>query len=436
MHYRGAAAAPVLVGRRNAMALIRRVALLSLHTSPMEQPGSGDAGGMNVYIRELASALAETGVEVEIFTRSTSAGQPAVEHPGPGVCVHNVLAGPPRKIPKEDLPGLLHSLVAEIEQIRQRQPHGRYDVIHSHYWVSGIAGLELSELWGVPLVHTMHTMAKVKNLLLESGEHPEPRRRELGEHRIVDGAARLIANTSAEAEELVSHYNADFDQIDVAPPGVDLRTFTPAFRARSRAERGVPREAFHLVFAGRIQRLKGPHVLLKAAALLRSRRPEINLRLTILGALSGNKDFNLRQLIAEAGMDDVVTHLPPVGAPELAAWFRAADVVVMPSYSESFGLVALEAQACGTPVVGTRVGGLSRAICHGRTGLLVEGHHAADWADALEALYDDPATREDMGRAAAIRAENSGWQRTAAITLESYHAAVDNYLGHRLIPAP
>jgi D-inositol-3-phosphate glycosyltransferase len=418
------------------MALIRRVALLSLHTSPMEQPGSGDAGGMNVYIRELASALAETGVEVEIFTRSTSAGQPAVEHPGPGVCVHNVLAGPLRKIPKEDLPGLLHSLVAEIEQIRQRQPHGRYDVIHSHYWVSGIAGLELSELWGVPLVHTMHTMAKVKNLLLESGEHPEPRRRELGEHRIVDGAARLIANTSAEAEELVSHYNADFDQIDVAAPGVDLSTFTPAFRARSRAERGVPRETFHLVFAGRIQRLKGPHVLLKAAALLRSRRPEINLRLTILGALSGNKDFNLRHLIAEAGMDDVVTHLPPVGAPELASWFRAADVVVMPSYSESFGLVALEAQACGTPVVGTRVGGLSRAICHGRTGLLVEGHHAADWADALEALYDDPATREDMGRAASIRAQNSGWQRTAAITLESYHAAVDNYLEHRLIPAP
>ncbi|HEY1157193.1 MAG TPA: glycosyltransferase, partial [Arthrobacter sp.] len=125
------------------MALIRRVALLSLHTSPMEQPGSGDAGGMNVYIRELASALAEAGVEVEIFTRATSVDQPAVEHPDPGVCVHNVLAGPPRKIPKEELPGLLHAMVAEIEQIRGRQPHGRYDVIHSHYWVSGIAGLEL-----------------------------------------------------------------------------------------------------------------------------------------------------------------------------------------------------------------------------------------------------------------------------------------------------
>jgi len=401
----------------------------------MEQPGSGDAGGMNVYIRELASALAEAGVEVEIFTRATSAGQPAVEHPDPGVCVHNVLAGPPRKIPKEELPGLLHSMVAEIEQIRQRQPHGRYDVIHSHYWVSGLAGLELSELWGIPLVHTMHTMAKVKNLLLESGEQPEPRRREVGEHRIVDGASRLIANTPAEAGELVSHYGADYDRIDIAPPGVDLATFTPAFRARSRTERGIPEDTFHLLFAGRIQRLKGPQILLKAAAKLRSRRPDIKLRITILGALSGNKDFNLRHLIADAGMDDAVTHLPPVNAPELAAWFRTADVVVMPSYSESFGLVALEAQACGTPVVATRVGGLSRAVCHGRTGLLVDGHNAEDWADALEALHDDAETRADMGRAAAIRAQNSGWQRTAAITLESYQAAVDNSVGRRLIPA-
>jgi D-inositol-3-phosphate glycosyltransferase len=280
----------------------------------------------------------------------------------------------------------------------------------------------------------MHTMAKVKNLLLESGEQPEPRRRELGELRIVEGASRLIANTSAEAAELVSHYSATYDRIDIAPPGVDLSTFTPAFRARSRSQHGISPDTFHLVFAGRIQRLKGPQVLVKAAALLRKRRPDIDLRVTILGSLSGNKEFNLRCLVAEAGMADVVTQLPPVKAPELASWFRSADVVVMPSFSESFGLVALEAQACGTPVVATRVGGLSRAIFHGRTGLLVDGHHAADWADALEALYDDPATREDLGRAAAIRAQSSGWQRTAAITLESYHAAVDNFAGRRLAP--
>ncbi|CAH0205379.1 D-inositol 3-phosphate glycosyltransferase [Arthrobacter sp. Bi83] len=407
------------------MSLIKRVAFLSLHTSPMEQPGSGDAGGMNVYVRGLASALAESGIEVEIFTRSTAAGQPAVEHPDPGVCVHNVLAGPPRKLPKEELPELLHAMVAEIERIRARQPHGRYDLIHSHYWVSGSAGLELSALWNVPLVHTMHTMAKVKNLLLQSGEEPEPRRREDGEHRIVDGATRLIANTTAEAAELVSHYGADFDHIDVAPPGVDLSVFTPAFRARSRTAHGIGPGTFHLLFAGRIQRLKGPEILLKAAALLRQRRPDIDLKLTVLGELSGAKDFNLKSLVSAAGLDDVVTHHPPVGASELAAWYRAADVVVMPSYSESFGLVALEAQACGTPVVATRVGGLTRAVSHERTGLLVDGHRAADWADALEALYDDPATRDHIGRAASIRAENSGWQRTAAITLESYHAAAE-----------
>jgi D-inositol-3-phosphate glycosyltransferase len=400
----------------------------------MEQPGSGDAGGMNVYVRALAAALAEAGIEVEIFTRSTSARQPAVEHPAPGVCVHNVLAGPTRKLPKEELPELLHSMVAEIDRIRQLQPHGRYDVIHSHYWVSGVAGLELSQLWGLPLVHTMHTMAKVKNLLLESGEQPEPRRREEGEQRIVDGATRLIANTGTEAAELVSHYHADADRIDVAAPGVDLDVFTPAFRSAARAEHGVHPGTFHLLFAGRIQRLKGPQVLIKAAALLRSRRPDIDLQLTILGAVSGAKDFDLLSLISAAGLDDVATHHPPVNAPELASWYRSADVVVMPSYSESFGLVALEAQACGTPVVATRVGGLSRAVFDGRTGLLVDGHKASDWASALESLHDDPETRLDMGRAASVHAQGFGWQRTAAITRESYDTAVSQYFGSMSIP--
>ncbi|MDD7835452.1 D-inositol-3-phosphate glycosyltransferase [Paenarthrobacter sp. AB444] len=410
------------------MPMVRRVAFLSLHTSPMEQPGAGDAGGMNVYVRALAMALAESGVEVEIFTRATKASQPAVEHPGPGVCVHNIPAGPRRKVPKEELPELLHQMVVEIDNIRNRQLHGRYDAIHSHYWVSGVAGLELSALWGVPLVHTMHTMAKVKNLVLQPGEHPEPRRRENGEQRIVDGADRLIANTPAEADELVSHYGADRDRIDVAPPGVDLNIFTPAFRKKSRARLDVRPNSFHILFAGRIQRLKGPQIFVKAASILRQRRPDIDLEMTILGALSGAKDFNLQQIISDAGMDDVVTHRPPVVATELAGWFRSADVVVMPSFSESFGLVALEAQACGTPVVATNVGGLSRAISDGRTGILVDGHNPSDWADALEDLYDDVQTREDMGRLAATHAESFGWQRTAAITLESYREAVGGLL--------
>jgi D-inositol-3-phosphate glycosyltransferase len=405
------------------MAPIRRVAFLSLHTSPMEQPGSGDAGGMNVYIRHLASALAATGVEVDIFTRSADAGRPAVEHPDQGVRVHNIVAGPRRNVAKEELPELLYSLVPEIDRTRSRQSSRHYDLIHSHYWISGLAGLELSRQWNVPLVHTMHTMAKAKNLALRPGEKPEPRRRADGEHWIVDGASRLIANTGAETAELVSYYDADFDRIDVVPPGVDLSTFTPAFRRRSRAAHAIPPGAFHLLFAGRIQWLKGPHVLVQAAALLRRRRPDIDLKVTILGAVSGATDFNLGSLVTAAGMDDVVTHLPPVGAPELAGWYRSADVVVMPSYSESFGLVALEAQACGTPVLATRVGGLPRAILDGRTGLLVDGHLAADWADALEVLHDDPNRRQAMGRAAAVQAESSDWRRTAALALKSYRAA-------------
>jgi D-inositol-3-phosphate glycosyltransferase len=230
-------------------------------------------------------------------------------------------------------------------------------------------------------------------------------------------------NTDAEAAELVSHYDAGAEQIDVAPPGVDLSVFTPALRSRSRAAQGIAPGTFHLLFAGRIQRLKGPQVLIRAAALLRRRRPDIDLKLTVLGAASGARDFDLDAIVAAEGMDDAVTRHAPVGAPELASWYRSADVVVMPSYSESFGLVALEAQACGTPVVATRVGGLPRAVIDGHTGLLVDGHHAADWADALEALHDDPATRRSIGTAAAIHAANSGWQRTAAITLDSYHAA-------------
>lgn len=181
------------------------------------------------------------------------------------------------------------------------------------------------------------------------------------------------------------------------------------------------------LFAGRIQWLKGPQVLVRAAALLRRRRPDIDLKLTILGALSGASDFNLGSLVVAAGMEYVVTHLPPVGASELAGWYRSADVVVMPSYSESFGLVALEAQACGTPVLATRVGGLSRAVLDGRTGLLVDGHMAADWADALEVLHDDPTGRRAMGRAAAVQAESSDWRRTAAITAESYRTATQQH---------
>ena len=246
------------------MSLIRRVAFLSLHTSPMEQPGSGDAGGMNVYIRALAAALAETGVEVEIFTRSTSASSPPSNIPPPASA--SITSWPDRRtrFPRRSCrPAAQHGGRDRADPPAPAAWPVRRHPLALLGFRRGRAGA--LGLWGVPLVHTMHTMAKVKNLLLDSGEQPEPRRREVGEHRIVDGAARLIANTPHRGPELVSHYGADNDNIDVAPPGVDLATFTPAFRSRARAER-VPAGPLPSAVRRRIQRLKGPQILIKAAA--------------------------------------------------------------------------------------------------------------------------------------------------------------------------
>ncbi|MFJ3956208.1 D-inositol-3-phosphate glycosyltransferase [Arthrobacter sp. NPDC090010] len=401
------------------MPQISRVAFLSLHTSPLEQPGTGDAGGMNVYVRSLASSLAAAGTEVEVFTRAVSPGQPSVEHPEAGVCVHNIQAGPVRRIPKEQLPGLIHQMADEISAIRASQPQGHYQVIHSHYWLSGVAGVHLARDWDVPLVHTMHTMARVKNQHLHSGEHAEPENREQGEQLIVDRAARLVANTPTEARELQSHYDASPELIDIVAPGVDLDVFTPRTAARAASD-----GEFHVVFAGRMQRLKGPHVLVHAAAALRARRPDIPLRVTLLGEQSGARQYDIDSFIESCGVRDIVTRLDAVPRAELADWFRAADVVAMPSYSESFGLVALEAQACGTPVLATRVGGLSEAVADGVSGLLLEDHRITAWAAALERLHDDVAFRAVLSAGAVRHAAAFGWDRAARATLGAYGRAL------------
>ncbi|WP_125610282.1 D-inositol-3-phosphate glycosyltransferase [Specibacter cremeus] len=403
---------------------IRRVAMLSLHTSPLDQPGGGDAGGMNVYVRSLALQLAAAGVLVDIYTRRTAAGQPDAVPLGRGVTVHHVNAGAFGKLPKESLPELVGRMAAAVSEHVRTLADVPVGVVHSHYWVSGMAGLLVARELDLPLVHTMHTMARVKNRHLPPGQSSEPGVREDGEQHIVTAATRLIANTTAEAAELERHYNGCEQRIDVVSPGVDLAVFKPAFRDRSRQRLGIGPEDFHVVFAGRLQRLKGPHVLVKAAARLRRDRPDIPLRVSILGARSGSDKYDLPQLVRDEGLDDVAAVLPPVDAPTLAEWYRAADVVAMPSSSESFGLVAMEAQACGTPVIATNVGGLPRAVSDGRTGLLVEGRGTASWAEAIASLYDFPQTRVDMGRAASVYAESFGWDRTAAATMASYDLAL------------
>lgn len=423
---------------------VRHVAMLSLHTSPLEQPGGGDAGGMNVYVQQLAKELAAAGVWVEIYTRRTSPAQPDTVLLAPQVAVHHITAGPCAKVSKEELPELIGEMADAVSthiesltsglalsgdtvsgaSVSGASPTIPVGLVHSHYWVSGMVGILVAKRLDLPLVHTMHTMARVKNGHLQPGQSAEPGIREDGEQQIVGAATRLIANTTAEATELERHYDGCEQRIDIVSPGVDLKVFKPAFRDRSRQERNIAGGDFHVVFAGRLQRLKGPHVLVNAAVILQDERPDIPLRLTFLGARSGNEKYDLSQMLSDAKLRANAQVLTPVNPEELAHWYRSADVVAVPSASESFGLVALEAQACGTPVIATNVGGLPRAVSDGRTGLLVEGRSARRWANAIASLHDSPQTRVDMGRAASVYAEAFGWENTAAQTMSSYDLAL------------
>ncbi len=410
--------------------LPRRVATLSVHTSPLDQPGTGDAGGMNVYVLEVAKRLASSGVEVEIFTRATSSDlEPSVEL-APGLTVRHVSAGPYEGLAKEDLPGRLCAFTAGVLRAEASREPGHYDLVHSHYWLSGQVGWLAAQRWGTPLVHSMHTMAKVKNAALAVGDTPEPRARELGETDVVAAADRLLAFTTDEARALIDLYDAAPDRIDVVPPGVDLSTFTPGHRAAARAALGLPADAEVLLFAGRIQPLKAPDVLLRAVAALvdgdSARRDRMIV--AVVGGPSGTglaHPEQLAKLAGELGISDLVRFTPPVPQAELARWYQAADVTVVPSHSESFGLVAVESQACGTPVVAARVGGLATAVADGRSGLLVDGHDPADYAAALHRLLSDEVLRRRLGDGAVRHAARFDWSTTAAAVLDSYARAMD-----------
>ncbi|MFC5722594.1 D-inositol-3-phosphate glycosyltransferase [Streptomyces gamaensis] len=413
----------------------RRVAMLSVHTSPLHQPGTGDAGGMNVYIVELAKRLAGIGVEVEVFTRATAGGLPPTVELAPGVLVRHIDAGPYEGLAKEELPAQLCAFTHGVMQAWAGHRPGHYDLVHSHYWLSGHVGWLAAERWGVPLVHAMHTMAKVKNAALAEGDTPEPAARVIGETQIVRAADRLIANTAGEAEELIRHYDADPGKVAVVHPGVNLDRFRPtgpdvaASRAAARARLGLPADALIPLFAGRIQPLKAPDVLLRAVAVLLDARPELRSRIVVpvVGGPSGSglaKPEGLQKLAARLGIADVVRFRPPVGQEQLADWYRAASVLVMPSYSESFGLVAVEAEASGTPVIAAAVGGLPVAVRDGVSGLLVAGHDPADYARALGRFADDAGLADRMGAAAAGHARSFGWDEAAAATAEVYTAAI------------
>jgi D-inositol-3-phosphate glycosyltransferase len=412
--------------------LPRRVATISVHTSPLEQPGGGDAGGMNVYILETARRLAESGIEVEIFTRATASDLPTVVEVEPGVSVRHVTAGPFEGLSKSDLPGQLCAFTAAVLRAEARHEPGWYDIVHSHYWLSGQVGWLARERWGVPLVHTAHTLAKAKNANLAAGDTPEPLARIIGEEQVVAESDRLIANTDDEAQQLIDWYDASPEQVVTIPPGVDLEMFRLADASAARTRLGVPPDALVLLFVGRLQPLKAPDVLIRAAAELAATDPELARRLQVIvvGAPSGSGLADpeaMPKLAAELGVADRVRFEPPASREKLADFYRAADLTVVPSYNESFGLVALESQACGTPVVAASVGGLTTAVKSGVTGLLVDGHRTQDWANTLTSLLRQPGRRREYAAAARAHAEQFSWRHTADGLLVAYRDSMAEF---------
>ena len=401
--------------------------MLMVHTSPLEQPGMGDAGGMNVYVVETAKRMAQSGTQVDIFTRATSSELEPTVALAPGVNVVHLSGGPFAGLRKEELPGQLCVLAAALARVEAHQERGYYDLVHSHYWLSGQLGMIAAQSWGVPLVHTMHTMAKVKNQALAEGDQPEPSARAMGEEQVVCAADALIANTESEGAHLVGLYGACPDRVHVVPPGVDLAKFSSkgsAGKQEARKHLGIRQDALVYSFVGRIQPHKGPEVLIRAAAEMLQHDPSLRSRLVvaIVGGASGSflEPHRLRELANWLDLNDVIRFEEAVANDLLPEWYRASDVVSVPSYSESFGLVALEAQACGTMVVASAVGGLRTSVADGLSGLLVDGHDPKSWASVLLRLAHEPDRRALLAAGALKHAQRFDWEHTAASTLSIY----------------
>jgi len=406
----------------------RRVAMLMVHSCPLEQAGIGDAGGMNIYVAESAARMAAQGVEVDIFTRRDHLDLPAVVELSPGVNVHHLDAGHDLHWTKEQVPAHFNELTAEFKKALSTDQS--YDLIHSHYWLSGKVAMPVAKELKLPLVHTMHTMARVKNLNLAEGERPEPMIRVQGETQIVAAASALTANTDAEAASLVSLYDACPDTVHLVTPGVDLYNFTPgAGRAAARKVIGIEADTHVITFVGRIQPHKGPEIFIRAIAEMISHSPHLRPKLCVFiiggaSGINGSEVERLKELVNWLNIADVISFLPPVPRTELPNWYRAADLVCVPSYSESFGLVALEAQACGTPVVATAVGGLRTAVADGISGVLVDGHDPRAWSSVLARLLQEPQRRVLLSMGAIEHASHFGWDATARGTLDIYDQVI------------
>ena len=398
-----------------------RIAVVSMHTSPTASLGQNANGGMNVYIREICAAFSGCGIATDVFTRRVGADDPEVELIAPLSRLIYLPAGHDHSDKYELVHHVGEFADAVLEYIDENQLD--FDLVYSHYWLSGAVGELLTERLGLPWVHTAHTLALVKNRQLAPGATPEPAERIQVERRIAAEADLLVASTEDEGEDLALIYGADRDRITVVAPGIDLST-----AGEARRKIGYPDQRL-LLFVGRLERLKGVETSLRALALAADRRHQ-DVRLLVLGGDSRDAEQSekerLRAVAADLGISSRVDFLGSVAHHELPYFYAAAEACLMPSYSESFGLVGLEAQACGCPVIASNVSGLASVVREGVTGYLMDGHDPAEWAERILRLLDDPENARQMGRRGVLLAQRYPWELTADRVWEAMGPLVES----------
>ena len=387
--------------------LMRRVAVISLHTSPLLQPGSGDSGGMNVYVREIVSSLSQAGIECTTYTRADRADLPREVWVEPNHRVVYIEAGP-HHLPKEALPEIVDEFTDRV--LDDLALNGGADVVHANYWLSGVVAHRIKHELDIPVVSTFHTLARVK----AEGGDPEPGWRDRAEAELINCADAICVSCVEEEEQFRRLYGDPQGQIEIVAPGVEHAFFAPGDRSGARMALDLPDDVPVILFVGRIQPLKGPDVAIRALHALG--RPDALLLIVggASGSNGGNETERAHQLVDELGLHDQVRFVPPQPHHILSTYYRAADVVVVPSRSESFGLVALEAAACGIPVVASAVGGLLSLVDHGETGFLIPDRDPTRFAKAIGQILDEPLLAEAMAVASAERAARYTWGFAAA----------------------